>query len=108
MHISDFIYLHRVLGVDRKICPSRSVSHQEACKVMTNCDSEGQIFLYAHYAMMESFSCSQPYSTISFYNEPLEVPGYTQAPRQECVTENYFSSFSTKTYVVGTQKEPSG
>ena len=28
-----------------------------------------------------------------------------QAPRQECVTENYFSYFSTKTYVVGTQNE---
>ena len=27
-----------------------------------------------------------------------------QAPRQECETENYFSYFSTKTYVVGTQK----
>ena len=26
-----------------------------------------------------------------------------QAPRKECVTENYFSYFSTKTYVVGTQ-----
>ena len=27
-----------------------------------------------------------------------------QAPRLECVTENYFSYFSTKTYVVSTQK----
>ena len=27
-----------------------------------------------------------------------------QAPKQECVTENYFSCFSTKTYAVGTQK----
>ena len=27
-----------------------------------------------------------------------------QAPRLECVPENYFSYFSTKTYVVGTQK----
>ena len=26
-----------------------------------------------------------------------------QAPREECVTENYFSYFSTKTYVVGIQ-----
>ena len=25
-------------------------------------------------------------------------------PDKECVTENYFSYFSTKTYVVGTQK----
>ena len=25
-------------------------------------------------------------------------------PPDECVTENYFSYFSTKTYVVGTQK----
>ena len=30
---------------------------------------------------------------------------HTQAPRYECVTENYFSDFSTKTYVVGTQKD---
>ena len=27
-----------------------------------------------------------------------------QASRQECVIENYFSHFSIKTYVVGTQK----
>ena len=27
-----------------------------------------------------------------------------QPPRQECVTENYFTYFSTKTYVVGAQK----
>ena len=27
-----------------------------------------------------------------------------QAPRLECIPENYFSYFSTKTYVVGTQK----
>ena len=27
-----------------------------------------------------------------------------EAPRLECVPENYFSYFSTKTYVVGTQK----
>ena len=27
-----------------------------------------------------------------------------QAPRYGCVAENYFSYFSTKTYVVGTQK----
>ena len=27
-----------------------------------------------------------------------------QASREECVFENYFSYFSTKTYVVGTQK----
>ena len=27
-----------------------------------------------------------------------------QASRQECVIENYFSCFSTKTYVLGTQK----
>ena len=27
-----------------------------------------------------------------------------QAPRSECTTENLFSYFSTKTYVVGTQK----
>ena len=29
---------------------------------------------------------------------------FYQAPRYECVTENYFSYFSTKTYVVGTKK----
>ena len=28
----------------------------------------------------------------------------SQAPSKECATENYFSYFSTKTYVVGTQK----
>ena len=28
----------------------------------------------------------------------------SQDHRKECVTENYFSYFSTKTYVVGTQK----
>ena len=27
-----------------------------------------------------------------------------QAPRYECLTENYFFYFSTRTYVVGTQK----
>ena len=30
--------------------------------------------------------------------------GLKQAPDKECVTENYFSYFTTKTYVVGTQK----
>ena len=29
---------------------------------------------------------------------------FVQAPRYECVTENYFFYFSTKTYVVVTQK----
>ena len=29
---------------------------------------------------------------------------YIVRPPDECVTENYFSYFSTKTYVVGTQK----
>ena len=28
----------------------------------------------------------------------------SQTPRYECITENYYSHFSTKTYVVGTQK----
>ena len=28
----------------------------------------------------------------------------SQAPREGCVTESYFSYFSIKTYVVGTQK----
>ena len=28
----------------------------------------------------------------------------TQTFREECIIDNYFSSFSTKTYVVGTQK----
>ena len=30
--------------------------------------------------------------------------GKALAPRQECVTENYFSYFSTKTYAIVTQK----
>ena len=29
---------------------------------------------------------------------------YRQAPRLECVPENYFSYFLAKTYIVGTQK----
>ena len=34
--------------------------------------------------------------------EPTQ--GHNQASRIECVLENYFSYFSIKTYVVGTQK----
>ena len=36
-------------------------------------------------------------SVISFVEE---------APRLECIFKNYFSCFLTKTYVVGTQKNP--
>ena len=34
----------------------------------------------------------------------LNFNGYYQDFNKECVTEKYFSYFSTKTYVVGTQK----
>ena len=43
-----------------------------------------------------------PYN-ISHYNLNLEITG-NQASRQECVLKNYFLYFSSKTYVVGTQK----
>ena len=32
------------------------------------------------------------------------TPSIYNRPQDKCVTENYFSYFSTKTYVVGTQK----
>ena len=35
---------------------------------------------------------------------PLIIISSTRPPKYECVTENYFSYFSTKRYVVGTQK----
>ena len=34
----------------------------------------------------------------------IHVTGTAQASRQECIIKNYFSYFSPKTYVVGTQK----
>ena len=34
----------------------------------------------------------------------VNLIGLETGPRIECVTENYFCYFSTKTYVVGTQK----
>ena len=52
--------------------------------------------------------CSKLMQHLSGSSLFAEVPIYPyseyQAPRLECVTENYFSYFSTKTYVVGTQK----
>ena len=43
------------------------------------------------------------YTSCTMYHHYTSCTMY-KAPRQECITENYFSYFSTKTYVVGTQK----
>ena len=36
--------------------------------------------------------------------DPNQLASDKARPPQECIPENYFSYFSTKTYVVGTQK----
>ena len=39
-----------------------------------------------------------------FKRLPPDQASVNQASRKECIIENYFSYFSTKTYVVGAQK----
>ena len=54
---------HGCEGRIEKSVPRITVWHYEACRVMTNCDPEGQISLTR---IMDSSSCSPKYTT--FYS----------------------------------------
>ena len=52
------------------------VWHHEACQVMTNCDPEGQIFLFHPYMNNGSFFLLT--IAFSFQNKLPEVPEYIE------------------------------
>ena len=50
------------------------------------------------------FPAASLHKCVLWQTVKTQMKWHMQAPRSESVPENYFSYFSTKTYVVGTQK----
>ena len=56
-----------------------------------------EILEYLHYTAVQC-------DFVSWFDPNIDCPCYKQVSRCDCNIENYYFSFSTKTYVVGAQK----